>query len=97
MSSVDNIYSKLFAGDKVRIKLADNKEFETLRTALCRKNGQYVALDLSTQSVLATYDATSGIGEFVLGESKRRKQAARWEILPDSEDNHDNGNGSETS
>lgn len=86
MNSVQELYNRMFAGDVVRVRCAAVRDFNSLRTALCKKNSIPVALEMTTLSVCATYDSSTAVATFKLAESKRRTSEARWEIIEEESD-----------
>lgn len=81
MSTVQDIYNELFTGATVTVHCEDPKSFETLRTALCKKNQLQVALDLTTGSIIGRYDEQQQAATFTLGPSQRKLSENRWTIL----------------
>lgn len=81
MSTVQDIYNEIFTGATVTVACSSKAEFESLRTALCKKNQIQVALELVDGSILATWDELKEEASFTLGPSKRKLAANRWKIL----------------
>jgi len=82
-SSVQEIYNRLFAGETLTLQFAAKTQFETLRTALCKKNTFSVALDMTSQSVIARWDAKTSRGRFWLGEPANKANLNKWQIIED--------------
>lgn len=83
MSSVQQVYNRMFAGDAVRVRFPSKKAFDSLRTALCKKNTLSVALEMTELSVCGTYDAATGIGTFKLDKPARAANVNQWEVIED--------------
>jgi hypothetical protein len=88
MSSAQEIYNRLFAGEKLKLQFESFAHYETLRTMLCKKNSFCVALEMTSASVVARFDRELLQGTFELSEPVRLKNQNKWQIL-DSE-NFDN-------
>jgi len=86
VSSVQQIYNRIFAGDTVKVRAATKAQYETLRTSLCKTNSIPVALEMTTLSVCGIFDAASGIATFKLAEPARKAAADRWQIVEDDDD-----------
>lgn len=82
MSTVKDIYEQLFTGERLAIRLATRKEFDSLRVAL-HKHHQHARdlLELTTESLCASYDAAQGLGTFWLGAPLRAKRQISYEIV----------------
>lgn len=89
MSSVQEIYNSLFAGETIKVRCANKAAFHSLRTSLCRKNNLSVALEMTTLSVCATYDTEKCVGSFQLTESRRVKVANNWLVIEEQPDGTD--------
>lgn len=88
MASTQEIYNRMFAGDTVKVRAASKKAYDSLRTALCKKNTFSVALALTELSVCATYDKDTHVAEFKLAEPARKVNLDRWDIVEESTDDH---------
>ena len=88
MSSAQEVYNRLFAGEKLTLQFSSREQFETLRTMLCKKNSFCVALEMTTGSIVARWNSELRQGTFVIAESTRIANQNKWQIL-DSE-NSDN-------
>lgn len=92
MSTIDEIYSKLLLGKALTIQLdgateqAQYHAFETLRTALCRKNSVHVGLEITDKSIVARFDAQKATGTFRLDWPARKLNASKWTIVAESEE-----------
>lgn len=90
MSSVTDIYKTLFAGKKLEIRLANKREYESLRVALCKQHQTpKLLLELTDASLCASFDATQGVGTFWLGAPRRSTKSVSFEII--SEEDNLNG------
>lgn len=77
------LYKSLFAGQKLQVRLADKKSYESLRVALCRKHQTpKLLLELTNDSLCADYDAAQGIGTFWIGPSRKLAKQRNYEIVP---------------
>jgi hypothetical protein len=82
MTTVSDIYKDLFAGRRLTIALADRKAFDSLRVALCQQHQTpKLLLELTSDSLCASFDASQGIGTFWLGTPRKAKRAVAFEIL----------------
>lgn len=81
MSTVDDLFNRIFlaAPQPVKVRVASRKDYESLRTALVKKNAQLNAL-AGEESLCSSYEEASNIAEFWRGE-RRRKQRTTFEIL----------------
>lgn len=86
MASTQEVYNRMFAGETVKIRMPSKRAFDSLRTALCKKNQLSVALDMTDLSVCATYDGENHLAEFRLDKPVRKAQLDRWEIVEDDSD-----------
>jgi hypothetical protein len=80
-SSVQEIYNRLFAGEKLTLQFESKTQFETLRTALCKKNTFSVALDMTSASLIGRWDSERVRGTFWLGESASKANQNKWQII----------------
>lgn len=71
MASAHDIYKALFAGSKLTIGFSSRKEFDCLRVAIQRYHKIPKDLEVTNDSVCASYDAATGLGTFWLGVRKR--------------------------
>ena len=86
MSSVTEIYNTLFAGKKLEIRLANKREYESLRVALHKAHQTpRLILEITDDSLCASFDATQGVGTFWLGAPRQAMKKASFEILKESE------------
>jgi hypothetical protein len=82
MSSPQDIYKSLFAGQRISVRLADKKAFESLRVALCREHQTpKLLLELTTDSLCASYNAEEAIGTFWLGIPRKSAKQHSYEII----------------
>jgi hypothetical protein len=81
LSSAQQIYNELFAGKTVTVAFDTFTQFESLRTALCKKNQICVALDMTNASIVGTFNDKTNRGTFALTESTRKKKQNKWEIV----------------
>ena len=84
-SSVQEIYNRLFAGETLTLQFVSKQQFETLRTALCKKNTFSVALDMTSQSVIARWTESTRRGRFWLGEPANKASQNKWQIIEEPE------------
>lgn len=82
MASLKELYNSLYEGP-VKVKIESKAQYETLRTALIRKNRLSVLLDITDKSIVASYDGEKQIGQFSLALSKRNKFKDKWEVISD--------------
>lgn len=92
MSTSKAIYDKLFDGKTITVRCATFGEYESLRTSLCKHNNVYVALDMTSDSIIARYDKETQKATFKLAVSDRFKMRD-WEIVEESGESSD-GNAS---
>ncbi len=81
MSSIQHIYNELFSGKTLVIVCETFTDFESLRTALCKKNSICVALDMTTESIVARYDQEKKLGTYQLTMSRRQAASSKWQIV----------------
>ena len=81
-SSITEAYQQLFAGERLRIRVSSKREFEALRVAFHKQHQTpRFLLELTDDSICASYDSSAGIGEFWLGTPRRRKRVISFEIV----------------
>lgn len=90
MASTQEIYNRIFAGDTVKVRAPSKKAYDSLRTALCKKNTFSVALDMTDLSVCATYDRDTHVATFKLDKPARESNLDRWEVVDDERTSDDN-------
>ena len=74
-SSINALYKELFAGSKLQLRVANKKEYESIRTALCKEHAiPKLLLETTSLALCANYDGNEGVGTFWLGEPRRRKR-----------------------
>lgn len=79
---VTQLYSTLFAGKRVTLRLEDRGAYNSLRVALSKKHQHAkLLLELTTDSLCADFDAATGIATFFLGEPRRARTRATFTIL----------------
>lgn len=79
---VTALYNSLFAGNRVSVKLGSKSAYESLRVALSRKHQTpKLLLELTNDSLCATYDVSQGIGTFWLGTRRKASQRAAFTII----------------
>ena len=82
MSSPSDIYNTLFAGNKVSIKLDTKMQYNSLRVALCRLHQTpKMILEVTDDSLCASYDATQGIGTFWIGPPRKNLSKTDFQIV----------------
>lgn len=82
--NVESLYQRIYdaAPKPVKVKLhGDRTAYESLRTALVKKNSQMNLID-GEESLCATWHEDSGVAEFWRAK-RRRAQRATFEILED--------------
>lgn len=85
MSTVKEIYKTLLIGEgKVKLRIGDRKEYDTVRTGLCKEHRTPAAIGLTDGSLCSNWSEETGIAEFWIGES-RKKKARTWEVIDDGE------------
>jgi hypothetical protein len=85
MAGTKEIYMLLFAGETVKIPVADRKEFESLRVMLHREHQTAWALEMTNDSLCGSYDKENQIASYWLGKARTLKRKD-WKILPDEQD-----------
>lgn len=80
MASLQDIYNRLFDGEKLVIKFASKREYDNLRIQLTKKQSLHVTLQISTDSLCSSYDAATQSGTFWIGE-RRSGHLKDFEIL----------------
>ena len=87
-AEITELYNRLFTGKKVSVSVADKAAFESLRVALhvAHRVPRYL-LEITNESLCASYDATQGIAIFYLGAPRRSRTRATFVII--SEDDLD--------
>lgn len=81
MSSVKEIYDKLFDGKAVTVACGTSDQFHSLRTALCKRNQIYVALDMTNGSIVGKFDAEKQRATYSLTASTRITSQNKWSII----------------
>jgi hypothetical protein len=80
-ATVNDLYSRLFEGEEVKVRCGSKTAFGNLRTSLCKRNRISKALYLTEHSVVGEFDSTTGIASFKL--APRKQHAAMWEVISD--------------
>ena len=81
-SDISDLYKQLFAGNQLSILLGDKRAYESMRTALAKQHQHTkLLLELTNDSLCASFDASQGIGTFYLGTARKARTRAAFTIL----------------
>jgi hypothetical protein len=86
MTSPADIYKTLFAGKRLEVACNDRKAYESLRVQLCQQHQTpKLLLELTDDSLCASYNAATGIGTFWIGTPRKSVKPADFKIVGESD------------
>lgn len=84
-TTVAGLYRRLFAGEKISLRVIDRNQYESLRTALQRHHRTPQYLDMTTDSLKAKFDESRMLATFWLGQ---KRAATAFEIVSTTENSN---------
>lgn len=92
-ASLQELYQMLLDGEKVTLQLPDFKASENLRVSLVKRNAEFVAVGISSGSLLADWNSYNNQATYWIGKP-RRQSAGLFEIvshekIPEQQISHD--------
>jgi hypothetical protein len=85
-ASMADLYKVLFTGERLRIRFADKRAYESVRTALSKQHRvpKYL-LEITDDALCSSFDRAEGIGTFWLGIARKKQRRTEFEILGDTD------------
>lgn len=82
MQSTQELYSSLFAGNRVTLRVADRRAYESLRVALHKLHQTpRFLLEVTDLALCASFDAAQGLAAFWLGAPRKAQSRAPMQIV----------------
>ena len=80
--SVANLYKDLFAGNRLTIRLADKKAYESLRVSLHKLHQHSkLLMELTDDALCARYTESEGVATFWLGAPSKVARRGILEVI----------------